>query len=133
MMKSIADLAADVRAGARLSPRGPASLPGIAAVAMPRTAIDRDRPTLDCHGSVIHPGDPILFHVPGSALSVYLGRYLDRDNMGRIRARIDPGEPKSGEIVVISSKAVRRVRDDDILKDVRAYMAVEILRLAGMV
>ena len=107
-MLDVADLAAEVRAGARLAPEPERRAPT-------RPPLDPTARALDKRGRSIEPGDPILFAAAGPFAGVYLGRFLGRDaSTGRMIAQIDQGEPRAGERAAILPGFTIRTRAEDI-------------------
>lgn len=124
MRDHCAAIAAEIREGGRAAP------PVERRIERPPqnpTAPGRDR-----RGREIASGDPILFAVPsGSFAGVYAGTYRGRSEGGRMRAQIAKGEPKAGAIVEIAEFSTLRIREADLVAEVRASVTREILRLEG--
>jgi hypothetical protein len=84
----------------------------------------------DRKGRPLVEGDPILFRAAGPFLGASLGRYVGRGEQGAMLARIDPGEPRAGEIAAIEARATLRVRVEDMLAELRAAVSREIMGVA---
>jgi hypothetical protein len=124
-MTDIADLALEVRVGARLDPDSWRRFPE-------KVPIDPGARTFDKRGREIENGDPILFAAAGSFQGVFLGRFLGRDpSTGRMIAQVDPAEPRAGERTAILAASTLRARAEDIRAELRRSIARDLREMAG--